>query len=199
MYKKQQFGLLSILTGLCALNALLFGVIPSIKFDSLDVAVGFYDIIQYIPVLQSLFAVICMSCVILTVIFSFISVIPRRVSFVTASSAFVTSLAAVVTLDAGVIYINRGIGDYELLSVGKGINYGLEYNFIIVLFLLLNLICALLAAASWIRYDKSSNKQNDTPSPETSEKQHAVLKQNAVIKQQHSEKNKNFKPPEDLN
>lgn len=192
MDKKQQFGLLSTLTGLCALNALLFGVIPSIKFDSLDVSVGFYDIIQYIPVLQALFAVLCMSCVILTVIFSFISVIPRRVSFVTASAAFVTSLAAVVTLDAGVIYISRGIGDYELLSAGKGINYGLEYNFIIVLFLLLNLICTLLAAASWIRYDKVSNKQNDMSSPETREKMHAVLKKT------HSEKNKNFKPPEDL-
>ncbi|MHB1151109.1 MAG: hypothetical protein ACYCWE_02270 [Eubacteriales bacterium] len=186
MYKKQQLGLSSMLTGLCALNTLLFGVIPSIKFDSLDVAVGFYDIIQYIPVLQAVFAVLCMSSVIMTVIFSFISVIPRRVSFVTASSAFVTSLAAVVTLDAGVIYISKGFGGYELLSAGRGFNYGLEYNFIIILFLLFNLICAFLAAASWIRYDKGSNKQNN------------AVKQQAVLKQRHSEKNINFKPPEDL-
>lgn len=186
MYKKQQLGLLSILTGLCALNTLLFGVIPSIKFDSLDVAVGFYDIIQYIPVLQAVFAVLCMSCVIMTVIFSFISVIPRRISFITASSAFVTSLAAVVTLDAGVIYISKGFGAYELLSAGKGLNYGLEYNFIIILFLLLNLICAFLATASWIRYDIGGSKQNDA------EKQYAVLKQPK------STKNINFKPPEDL-
>lgn len=190
MDSKKQPGILSVLAGLCALNTLLFGVIPSVRFDSLDVAVGFFDIIQYLPVLQAVFAVACMSCVVMTAIFSFIRFIPRRVGFVTASSAFITSLTAVITLDAGVIYRSRGFGSYELLSGEKGINYGLEYNFIIVLFLLSGLVCAVLAGAAWLGYGRIQAGEDP---PETRGKKSAVLR-----RPHRSEKNEKFTPPGDL-
>lgn len=182
--------LLSMFAGLCALNTLLMGVIPSIKFDNLDVPVGFYDIIQYLPVLQAVFAVLSMSCVILTAIFSFISFIPRAVSFVTASAAFVTALATVITLDAGVIYAKSGFANNEYLSAEKRFNNGLEYNFIIVLFLLLGLVCVLLAAAAW---NKDRTKNVQSPISMKAEKKKAVLRQPPA-----AEKNTRFRPPEDF-
>ena len=149
MQKTKHTGMLSTLTGLCALNTLLAGVIPSIKFDSLDVPIGFFDLIQYLPMLQAIYAVVCMSCFIMTAVFSYISLIPRQVAFVCASAAFITALVAVITLDAAIIYLKKGFG--SIPPAGGGLNYGLEYNFIIVLFLLCSAACVLLSGLSWLR------------------------------------------------
>ncbi|MDD4773361.1 MAG: hypothetical protein PHZ09_07120 [Eubacteriales bacterium] len=181
MQKTKQTGMLPTLTGLCALNTLLAGVIPSIKFDSLDVSIGFFDLIQYLPVLQAIYAVACMSCVIMTAVFSYISFIPRQVPFVCASAAFVTALAAVITLDAGIIYLKKGFGSVP--PAGGGLNYGLEYNFIIVLFLLLNAACVLLSGLCWLRCAAPEDKKT------------AVLRRPRTTG--HT-KTGDFRPPDDL-
>lgn len=183
----------SLLLGLCSLCAMIAGVIPSISFSYYDEAVGYYDLIQFLPESGAVMAVVVMSCVIVTVVFAYLSVIPRIVCVVTSSAAAGIATVSVVTLDIGIVYSKRGITSalYGEAVGGSGLNYGVEYNFVIAVFVVLLFASLALSCAAFAaersRYDDTPNTRrraelrkvpSDAPSdtPAESEKSAGAFK-----------------------
>ena len=158
-------------SALAGINALLIGVIPAIRFDGYGEPMGFFDMIQFVPSASSIFAIISMSAIIIAAIFSFIKSIPKTVSLAINGIAFFSSLIAVLGLDIGVLYKSSGIAGGGNLPVGRGLNYGVQFTFVIFVFLFFCFAAAVLSFAS-ILIEKKAARTRRHSRRHTSKRHH---------------------------
>lgn len=179
---RQRLDSYSLLLGLSALTTLLTGVIPSVSLTHYDMTVGFYDFIQFLPEYQSALAVISMSSVILTAVFAYIRAVPRSLCVILSAAGFLSSLITVLTLNIGVVYSKRAVTAAVTASesTANAFNGGLEYNFIIAVFLIDGLCALLLSILAALNERRAS------------ERRPAVLQGEAVKREQ------GFRPPDKL-
>ena len=152
--KERLATILAMFSALAGLNALLVGVIPSIRFDGYGEPIGFFDVIQFLPSIPSVFAILAMSAIITAVIFSFIKAIPRVICLIINGVAFLSSFIAVLTVDIEILYRNSGIPAGNL-PADRGINYGVTFTFVIFVFLLFCFAAAVLSFVSVLAEKKS--------------------------------------------
>lgn len=149
----------SMFTALAAINTLLLGVIPAVRFDGYGEAVGFFDLIQFLPSFQSFMAIISVSGIIITVIFAFIPSVPKIITALFSIISFISSAVALLTVNISIVYSKSGIPAEGISSVKK-MGYGVDYSYITAVFLIFNFITVVLAVTALFTANKAEKMRH---------------------------------------